>query len=108
MTTYRPDRWVVVKDLRNGDHRIMGSWYGGYLDGDSWRMSSGIVDVVEDGQHYNVHNYSGSVYVCYKDSEGVSAYSSSVLDQYSALVETEEDSKQVLETYLINNKKEDN
>lgn len=97
MTVYHPDKWVVVKDNRNGDHRVMGSWYGGYLSGDSWRLSSGVTAVVDKENHYEVHNYSGSVYVCGKGDEGVSAYASSVLSQYEDFLARQEHGEKVLE-----------
>ena len=49
-----PDKWVVIKMSRAGDvyHKIFGSWAGGYLDGDRWKMNSGIVSVEEDDEYY--------------------------------------------------------
>ena len=44
MNEYRPDNWVVIK-LKGDDphYRVLAGCSGGYLDGDSWRMNSGIV-----------------------------------------------------------------
>jgi len=64
---YCPDKWVVVKITRDGVpdlYKVFGSWYGGYLDGDSWRMNSGIERVSFDGERYNFHGFSGSTYSC--------------------------------------------
>jgi len=47
---YNPDNWVVIK--MNGDdphYRVLAGWSGGYLDGDSWRMNSGITRVEDAG-----------------------------------------------------------
>jgi len=40
---HRPHGWVVLKFTNEGDvfFKIFASWRGGYLDGDSWRLSSG-------------------------------------------------------------------
>ena len=50
---YTPDNWVVLK-LKPGKgahpiYKVLAGWSGGYLDGDSWRMNSGISKVTENG-----------------------------------------------------------
>ncbi len=73
-----PDRWLLVEC---GDiHRVFASFTGGYLDGDSWRLNSGIdrVEIDEDG-NFLFHGYSGSVYKCHKDCYGTTGYGASVL-----------------------------
>jgi hypothetical protein len=81
---YTPDLWVIV-DV-NSEHgkirKILGSWYGGFAGSNSWRMSSGITEVIEHDNHYEIHNHSGSVYTCYKNSIGMSSYTSSVFNNY--------------------------
>ena len=49
MTT--PDKWLVLKigDL----YKVYGTWYGGYLGSDSWKINSGIVKVEEDEYFFN-------------------------------------------------------
>lgn len=71
---YTPDRWLVIR-LYADDYRIFGTWLGGYTSGDSWRMNSGISRVEDCGDHFLVHGYSGSVYKCWKGSEGCNAWS---------------------------------
>jgi len=70
MTEYNPDNWVVVKIKGDDPHyRVLGGWSGGYLDGDSWRMNSGITRVVDADDHWlHFHGSSGSVYRCNKGS----------------------------------------
>ena len=46
-----PDKWVVIKILDN-EHKIFASWAGGYLDGDRWKLNSGITKVEEDDKYY--------------------------------------------------------
>ena len=83
---YQPDLWVVVEIKQEGKdpwHRILGSWYGGYLNGDSWRLSSGITRVVEHDRYYQVHNESGSIYTCMKGAEGMSRLANGVLNTWT-------------------------
>jgi hypothetical protein len=74
---YTPDRWMLVRIQKDdGKHiyKILGSWYGGYLHGDSWRLNSGITKIEEDKNVYRFYGSSGSVYECHKDSYGASMY----------------------------------
>ena len=74
-----PDKWVVIK-VPDG-HKIFASWAGGYLDGDRWRLNSGIEKVEEDDKYYYFFGYSGSCYKCRKGGYGVmTSYSQGILD----------------------------
>ena len=79
-----PDRWVVLKIPQTGTaalYKIFGSWAGGYLDGDQWKVNSGIVSVEEDEDYYYFIGYSGSCYKCHRKGYGVmTSYSQSILD----------------------------
>ena len=77
-----PDRWVIVKlGGKDPHHRVFGSWAGGYLSGDRWKMNSGIVRVEEDNENYYFYGHSGSCYKCHKKCYGImTSYSRSVLD----------------------------
>jgi hypothetical protein len=90
MSDYTPDRWVIVH-ITSKKHppidKIVGSWYGGYGGSDKWRMSSGICKVISQDDHYEVHNYSGSIYVLFKGAEGTSAYTGSVLNNMATQIE---------------------
>ena len=78
---YTPDLWLVIKINGTDPHyRLFGSWYGGYMGSDEWRMNSGIKSVTEDENFYYVHGASGSTYNCHKKSKGISGYGSSVLN----------------------------
>jgi hypothetical protein len=90
MSDYTPDRWVIVRITSKEHppiHKIVGSWYGGYAGSDSWRMSSGICKVISQDDHYEVHNYSGSIYTLFKGAEGASAYTGSVLNNMATQIE---------------------
>lgn len=71
-----PDNWIVLQvnaNRKNEEplYKILCGWSGGYLDGDCWKMNSGISKIVETNEAYEVHGFSGSLYVCYKDSETI-------------------------------------
>ena len=44
-----PDSWVVLKITAETGviYKVLAGWSGGYLDGDSWRLNSGINIVFE-------------------------------------------------------------
>ena len=73
-----PDRWILVEQ---GDiHKVFATWTGGYLDGDSWRLNSGIDGVPEiDGDYILFKGYSGSVYKCHKEAYGTTGFGGFVL-----------------------------
>jgi hypothetical protein len=78
----KTDKWVVIQ-IGNVDpiYKVFASWAGGYLDGDSWRLNSGIESVEDAGEYYNIIGYSGSVYACWKTAYGIAtAYSENVLN----------------------------
>lgn len=68
---YQPDNWVIIKFKLKGEpthYRVLGGWSGGYLDGDYWRMNSGITSVTEDDGYFYFHGASGSIYKCNRRS----------------------------------------
>ena len=72
MTEYTPSNWVVIKVNGEDPHyRVLGGWSGGYLNGDSWRMNSGITRVTDSGEYLSFYGSSGSVYFCNKDRYGL-------------------------------------
>jgi hypothetical protein len=82
MSEYIPDNWCVVKIQTPTEsfYKVLGSWYGGYLYGNSWRMNSGIVRVEDQTDHYVFHGHSGSRYVCGKQNYGAHSYSMGIVD----------------------------
>lgn len=84
MTIYTPDHWNVIRIAGpTGEDqpidKVMGGWSGGYLNGDSWRMNSGITQIREFDDRYEFEGASGSLYLCYKDAEGLRGHASMVL-----------------------------
>lgn len=81
MSTYKPDRWIIVKIQAVGQeayYRVFAGWYGGFTQGDSWKLSSGIEKSIDHGTHYEFPQSSGSTYLCHKGSHGCSSYMASI------------------------------
>ena len=98
MSDYTPDKWVMLKFTHKGQdvYKILASFYGGYLDGDSWKLNSGVTKVEEDDNYYYFHGYSGSVYACHKEAYGMSMYAMSIYNKFLKQVGESEDTKMEL------------
>ena len=70
MSEYKPDNWVVlkVKEKENTAplYKILAGW-----GSDNWRINSGIINGIEDGDYYEFYGESGSCYRCHKKSYGL-------------------------------------
>ena len=79
-----PDKWVVVKIDNNTDtslYKVFATWSGGYLNGDRWKMNSGIKSMEYDDDYYYFIGHSGSCYKCHKKGYGTaSSYGECVLN----------------------------
>lgn len=79
-----PDFWVVI-EMNGEDHhfRLCMAWRGGYLDGDSWIINSGIVSCTYDKKRdtYTFTGVSGSSYECLADRYGVGGMIAGILDK---------------------------
>ena len=97
---YIPSKWIIIEisSAEDSVRKVFASWYGGYLDGDSWRLSSGITKVEDKGDHYLFHNESGSIYQCYKNCYGTSSYSYGILQNIAKTV-TESANFTIVEEY---------
>ena len=82
---YVPDTWVVLKikegKYDRGFYKVLAGWSGGYLDGDSWRMNSGIIRVEEYEDYYDFYGSSGSRYRCSKKSYRLTMANAGVYNQ---------------------------
>jgi hypothetical protein len=82
MNEYFPDKWQII-EIKTPDstiQKVLASWYGDYAGSDEWRLSSGITEAIENEGHYLFHNESGSIYKCFKESQGMSAYTAGVFE----------------------------
>ena len=82
MAEYNPNRWLVVSITHNTKthYRVFGTWGGGYLHGDSWKLNSGITEATADEDLFHFSGSSGSVYNCRKNSYGSTGYGWGVLN----------------------------
>lgn len=93
MREYAPDRWILVKLNSKGDqhYRFLAGWYGGFTTGDSWKLSSGLVEdkltISKDGCFVSPQS-SGSCYVVHPDTYGMSMLMMSIANSF--LKEAEE------------------
>lgn len=97
MSDYTPDNWVVLK-IKPGKgsypiYKVLAGWSGGYLDGDSWRMNSGITGVEKQAYLWGFYGSSGSVYWCHQGSYGLKMSNSHV---YNKLKEQEQFDGQII------------
>ena len=68
---YQPDNWIILKVITEEEsyYKVLAGWSGGYLDGDSWRMNSGISKIEMSNNHYDFIGDTGSIYRCRKNGE---------------------------------------
>ena len=84
MSEYMPDNWVVLKIAVEDSpviYKVLAGWSGGYLDGDYWRMNSGITRAVEHEKYWEFYGSSGSCYVCHKGQYRLRMNNSGVYNQ---------------------------
>ncbi|CAB4133180.1 hypothetical protein UFOVP250_56 [uncultured Caudovirales phage] len=85
MSEYVPDRWVVL-EINTGKElirKVFAGWYGGYADGDSWKLNSGNKAETEFDDRWEFDGYSGSKYICYKNNYGMGSYMGQVLSGWT-------------------------
>ena len=91
MSTYNPDCWVVIK-ITNTDtllatendevlYKVLAGWGGGDLNGDSWRMNSGIDLVFDHDREIHFYGHSGSTYICHKEAYGLRMSTAGIFKQ---------------------------
>ena len=86
MSEYTPDRWTMLEITGLGSkpiRKIFAGWYGGFTQGDSWKLNSGVTAVRIDAEgHYEFDGQSGSTYFCHANTHGMSVYMYSVLTDW--------------------------
>ena len=90
MQTYEPDTWVILLfDYPDYGkvHKVFAGWYGGYAQGDSWKLSSGIKTFVNEGKFYSSLQESGSTYNLYRQYERLSGYQHGLLNVWREQLE---------------------
>ena len=80
-----PNCWVIIEVNHEGKQfqKILSGWSGGYLDGDSWRMSSPVkeLDIKIDSEWITAITESGSTYNLLKESQGLRMSNAGIYNQ---------------------------
>lgn len=86
MTVYTPDYWKIVEfdsEAYGKIQKVFGTWTGCYTEGSSWKLSSGNVSLVVDGDYYVVVQESGSEYRLHRTANGVHWSWEHLLDHFA-------------------------
>ena len=84
-----PDAWVII-EIQDPIHpgmpprrKILSGWSGSYLYGDSWRMSSHIIEmnIKVNQDYYTVETESGSTYTLFKNRQGLRMSNAGIYNQ---------------------------
>jgi hypothetical protein len=79
---YYPHNWVLLKiNTETPFYKVLAGWRGGYLDGDSWRLNSGITSTKKSGEYYDFHGSSGNIYSCHPNNYRLSSITSGAYNQ---------------------------
>lgn len=95
----KPGCWLIIKTVET--YKVFGVWRGGYLDGDHWRLNSGIVKIEDDGDYLRFIGHSGSIYECNKRNYGTSPYGMDVLNSIKEKGDLEILSEEDAMNYLV-------
>lgn len=84
MNKYTPDSWTILRMVTPEEtiYKVLAGWFGGLTYGDSWKLSSGIIDVDDFEGYYDLPQYSGSSYHCYKSAEHMSVIMGAMLKSW--------------------------
>ena len=97
MSHYTPDSWVVLEFTTPHEtiRKVFAGWYGGFTQGDSWKLNSGIVESRQVDNYMEFDGYSGSTYRGYKNSYGMSGYMQDIFAQWQAQAKATDGAKQI-------------
>lgn len=103
MRAYFPDKWSIIDHSSQypDDERyaVMAGWGGGFTTGASWKRSSSIVSVKETEEAWNVHTFSGALYMLRKGGHGVTGQTASLVAQAQLTMLTEDETIALFETF---------
>lgn len=76
-----PDKFVVVSAIKDGARTkfVLSGFYGGYLNGDSWRLSRDVVEIEDQEDCWIMKTRTGSVYQLYKGRYGTTGMTAPIL-----------------------------
>ncbi len=84
MSEYNPDKWIILKITGEKGEvllKVLAGWSGSYLEGQSWKVNSGISKCKVDGNYFMLSGYSGSVYKCHKKAYGTNMIMCGIISQ---------------------------
>ena len=89
---YQPNYWQIVRITSPESkvlHKVFATWTGGYTVGDSWRMNSGIEEVIYEEDYVTFKGYSGLLYKCLNKEHvyRTTAYTGGVLENMRSKAE---------------------
>ena len=87
-----PDKWVVLKITSQPDshyYKVLAGWNGSYLEGQRWRLNSGICRVERDGDYYLFHGDSGSIYKCHVKAYGANRIMNNIFYTFTQIGDVE-------------------
>lgn len=92
MSVYKPDRWVVIEFITPQEtyRKVFAGWYGGFAEGDSWKLNSGITTTRIYKDLFEFDGYSGSMYCCNRYNYGMSAYMTGIWSGWQKQAEQQE------------------
>lgn len=82
---YCPDGWVLIKIISPEEtlYKVFSSWGGGWVQGEYWKLNSGIESIEIQESYLDVKGYSGSVYrLSYNGEERINSYNTGVLSSF--------------------------
>jgi hypothetical protein len=86
MSTIVPDVWAVIEfghdDEVGTSRKILAGWHGSLDSGSNWKLSTEIRKTDEQKDRFVFVTNSGNKCVCYRDREGVSSFSASLLEGF--------------------------
>jgi hypothetical protein len=99
---YTPDLWHILKirTPKETIYKVLAGWQGGYTQGDSWKINSGITKYELVNNYIEFAGYSGSVYRCHVESEKLSMLMQKIFETYSKEIKANYDDSYGIE--LIN------
>jgi hypothetical protein len=93
MRIYNPDRWVILKFWNDTavtpvtTYKVFAGWYGGFTNGDSWKLNSGITKIERDMKLIRFTGWTSSVYEVHEGGYGMGGYMSSVYQSFCKQME---------------------
>ena len=97
--TYTPQGWIVVEITSAAGEKIekvLATW-----GISQWKLNSGNQYAEEFPDRWEFSGYSGSVYVCYKDCYGTSAFIEDIYDDFERQLKLSGGSIKIVDKYNV-------